>query len=91
MESVNFSKFVGSVGSANLISIPNCLNVFANWFHVPPYKSVDETILSPALHKFCIAIAEADCPEDTANAANPPSNCANLSSRTAVVGFIIRV
>ena len=28
--SVNFSKLAGSLGSANLTSIPSCLNVLAN-------------------------------------------------------------
>ena len=40
---------------------------------------------------FCIAIAVADCPDEVAKPATPPSNCAILFSNTSVVGFIILV
>ena len=45
--SLNFSKFLGSEGSAYLHSIPNFFNVCVNKFTVPPYKSVELIKLSP--------------------------------------------
>ena len=58
---------------------------------VPPYKSVEATILSPALATFWIAKADAAWPELTASAATPPSSAATLFSRTSTVGFPILV
>ena len=49
LSSVAFAKALGSSGSTKRTSIPISLKVLLNWFHVPPYKSVEETILSPDL------------------------------------------
>lgn len=45
---------------------------------VPPYKSVELTILSPACATFKIAKVDAVCPDATVKQANPPSNEATL-------------
>ena len=82
LSSVAFAKSLGSLGSTKRTSIPISLKVLLNWFHVPPYKSVDETILSPARAIFCMAYAVAVCPDDTAKAAAPPSNAATPVSYT---------
>jgi hypothetical protein len=42
----------GFSGSAKRTSIPNCLKVFTNKFQVTTYRLGEETILSPALHRF---------------------------------------
>ena len=58
-----FSKFFGSEGAAYLTSIPSLLNVCVNKDTVPPYRSVELTILSPACATFKIAKVEAVCPD----------------------------
>ena len=58
---------------------------------VPPYRSVELTILSPACATFKIANDEAVCPDDTVKQANPPSKAATLFSSASLVGFIILV
>ena len=50
-----------------------------------------ETILSPAEAIFKIAYVMAAEPEAVATAPTPPSSKARRSSKTAVVGFVIRV
>ena len=58
---------------------------------MPPYKSVELIILSPACATFNTANDEAVCPYETVKQAKPPSNAATLFSRTSFVGFIILV
>ena len=71
--------------------MPWSFSVLANRFQVPPYRSVDATILSPILARFCTAIAVAAWPDATASAATPPSNAATRFSSASCVGFISRV
>ena len=47
---------------------------------VPPYRSVELIILSPAWATFKIANVEAVWPEETVRHAKPPSNAATLFS-----------
>ena len=89
--SASLRKLSGSDGSANRTSIPSRAKVLVKRFHVPPYRWGDDTILSPVAQRFWIEMATAEDPDDTANAAIPPSRAASRSSSTAVVGFIIRV
>ena len=91
LSSIFFSKFLGSFGSAYLISIPSLLSVCVNKDTVPPYKSVELIILSPAWATFNIENNDAVCPEKTVKQAKPPSSAAILFSKTSFVGFIILV
>ena len=72
LSSINFSKFLGSLGSAYLISIPSLLSVLLNNDTVPPYRSVELTILSPAWATFNTAKVEAVWPDETVTQDKPP-------------------
>jgi hypothetical protein len=50
-----------------------------------------ETMWSPACAMLRTAKVDADCPDATSSAADPPSSAATRSSTTACVGFMIRV
>ena len=57
-------------GSTKRVSMPWSFSVLANKFQVPPYRSVELTMLSPARARFCTENAEAAWPEATASAAD---------------------
>ena len=84
-------KFSGSSGSTNLTSRPNLRKLTSNCVYVPPYRVLADTISSPASSRLLTAMNCAACPEDIASAATPFSSDATRSSRTAVVGFMMRV
>ena len=50
-----------------------------------------ETMLSPAEQMVEMARNWADCPEEVASAAFPPSSAATRFSKTSFVGFMIRL
>jgi hypothetical protein len=89
--SVALAKFSGSAGSTKRTSMPNCFSVFANRFQVPPERSVEETMLCPASHRFSTLKVVAAWPEPSASAATPPSSAATRFSSTSTVGFMMRV
>ena len=89
--SVARTKFSGSDGSTKRTSIPNDFSVFAKRFQVPPYRSVDDTMLSPASHRFSTQKLVAAWPEPSARPATPPSIAATRFSSTSTVGFMMRV
>ena len=71
--------------------MPWSFSVLANRFQVPPYRSVELTMLSPARARFSTAKALADWPDASPSAATPPSIAATRFSSTSVVGFMMRV
>ena len=77
----------GSAGSTKRTSTPWSFIVLANRFQVPPYRSVEETMLSPAFTRFCTASALAAWPDATARAAAPPSSAATRFSSASAVGI----
>ena len=71
--------------------MPWSFSVLANRFQVPPYRSVELTMLSPARARFCTENAEAAWPDASPSAATPPSTAAMRFSNASCVGFMIRV
>ena len=84
---ITFSSL--SPGSTNVTSIPIFFKLTLNRFTVPPYNVDAETIWSPALQIFNIAVNTAACPLEVATAPTPPSNKANFSSNAETVGLDI--
>ena len=71
--------------------MPRRGSVTLNWLYVPPYRKLVETMLSPAEQMVEMARNWADCPEEVASAALPPSSAATRFSKTSFVGFMIRL
>ena len=61
-----------------------------SWVTVPPYSALDATMWSPGVSMVNRAAACAARPLANATAPAPPSRLATRSSKTAVVGFMIR-
>lgn len=75
LASFNISSSDAS-GETKVVSIPNFFKVDEIRVNVPPYKFEEASIWSPALQIFKTANVVALCPEETATAPTPPSNCA---------------
>ncbi len=81
----------GSDPSTYVVVIPILGRVWVNRLYVPPYSEDDDTMLSPARARLRMDSVSAAWPEARPRAATPPSSAATRSSKTAVVGFMIRV
>ena len=80
----------GSSGSTQVSSTAILRSTCLSWFTVPPYSAEEETTWSPGSSRVNSAAAWAARPLAKATAPAPPSRLATRSSKTAVVGFMIR-
>ena len=80
----------GSSGSTHVTWMLSLRSRCLNWFTVPPYSAVEETMWSPGSSSVNSAAACAASPLANATAPAPPSRFATRSSNTATVGFMMR-
>ncbi len=75
-------------GETKVVSIPNFFKVDERRLNVPPYKFEEASIWSPALQMFKTANVVALCPEETATAPTPPSNCAIFLQKQPLLDYL---
>ncbi len=79
-----------SIGSKNVVVMPNRGSVFFIRLTLPPYICDEATMWSPWLRIAVIAQNVAAMPEAVQTAAEPPSSAAMRCSSTLTVGLVIR-
>jgi len=82
---------ISSGSSTKDTVMPSFGSVVVNRLYVPPYRLGLATMWSPDSAMLRIAMVVAAIPEESSNAATPPSRAATRCSTTSHVGFMMRV